>query len=379
MIGWLLPTALAGGLYATAELDRSSIDAVRKERRELAKELDEAGLVIELVPASGTPEVVSAKSERVWDPTVIVLRDTLDQFEEGVERDLVLHADGTKVQTLQVRWEPGKLEVVQGRPRPPLLPPGPSTAELAESYGITLKGEWDPLARGVLQAALEVLTPTELAAVSDLVVMRLDGPTVVQSGKEDTVAGQYFYAGELGPRIELYDHAVRPSIWFVGDPRTPQVQAVKTMVHELAHAIDHAPQRRLVAAMTEASGAVSAYERELATQLAAGAEADVLDAIREQHRRAIERQRSLSDSPWMSQGVGTSSYEAAVTGELAPTEYGRRNASEGFAELFALSRLDPQATERVCPEGMAWARSDALETQLKRALAEVQSLVEAPH
>jgi len=370
----------AGGLYCEDGLTRRSVDKIRKERRELGKQLDELGLELELITAAGEHEVVSPRSERVWDGTVVYLRDTLMHHEEGIERDVVLYADSQRMQTLTVRWEPGAMQVVQGRPQPPLLPPGPEVEELEATYGLELAGSWDPVARGVLAAALETLTDQERRALSDLRVHRLDGPSYVREGMLETVAGQYFGdgEGELGPRIELYDRAVQPSVLFVGPAREPVVHAVQTMVHELAHAIDHAASRRLRLAARPVRERLATYREQLTAQIAAGATDEELAELRTVIGDEQAHLASLTSSPWHDARLATPAWREAVGDEPAPTTYGRQADSEGFAELFALARLDPEAAQRVSPVGTEWVGSEALQQRIETALDEVEQLVGAP-
>jgi len=271
--------------------------------------------------------------------------------------------------------------------------PAPSAMVLQSRYGIgELRSDgrpWDEAARRVLSDVLALLTPDERAEIEGLAFVRRAEPHATHRAAMAEVVGRVdfdaMYLQEpVDTRVEVYDRLFQSrNTRFYGVPSRPYGQEHWGLIHEVGHAI-------------AARGRLTTLERRTGLALEAQRSADALNALIGSYNRAVERfnqlpgqrqtgeERALLDGIKAQIDVSQAEVEAlgvrvnAMTRELnapqesevaarfaavlgsdtPPTEYGRASIDEGFAECYALYKLDPDALRRVLPKVYAWFASE---------------------
>lgn len=201
----------------------------------------------------------------------------------GAEADLVL---GSPPQAMTVWVDADRIVLERGGAIPPLREVA-SPEELEARWGLDLVAEtpWTPRVLGALDRALAALDSRELDRVRTVPVIRRAGTPPIDEAWGNA-AGRFNEEGVL-----IYDTLLEDAAGsFVGPADEPHHPLVYTLVHEMAHALDH-----------------------------------------------LGRQ----------DGVRPSDRFAERTGGLEVTKYAGRNSREAFAEAFALYRLDPAALRRI--------------------------------
>ncbi|MCB9678132.1 MAG: hypothetical protein H6737_23730 [Alphaproteobacteria bacterium] len=310
------------------------------------------------------------------------------------EYDLIL-ADRRGKPCPVTLWVEGAndLVVTQGAPLGP-PPIGPDSGELVRRYGLAgieeRDARFEPRVRGALDAALGMLSPGELAALSDITLVRRGGPTRrtrVEHPPGWVSTATYVLEGQQA-WIEVYDEAVVDSARFVGPVDRPQHPTVFVLLHEIGHALADARFRRLVREYETRRLRYNQRVADLESALA-GFNAQVVAhnaAPTSRRARELRQVRKLLDaredglqadedalealSARLDAEEGTmhlSRRFAAETGGRSPTAYGDRSADEAFAEAFALFHVDPEALKRTLPDAWAWfARGAHLEPGVDR-------------
>ena len=381
------PRALAAEPEYVLEVPRLDIGDAPYEayRQMLLRELRKRRLTLMVGEEGEAPSRVPPGRIRLGLKTLAACLLVLENSEGPIEVDLVssIAPDG-QLSLLSVSVGPTELVVETGS-HPPLLAPRATASELATSYGVgpfVASGRsWTPEALAVVQGALEHLAPAEVALLARLPFHRRAAPR----GDIAHILAARPYAALVtdpmeGARIEVYDLALEPQTTFVGTPDRAVHPAVHVLTHELAHALSFAARSRAMARIRELKEADDADNQRLEALRAEypqGVEGDALvevDALVERRTRHHAEHPVLVDA--IEQGVDVVvSRWAEATGADSPTRYGDVSPSEGFAEAFALHRLDPQALERLCPKSSAWFRSHDVAALAAESLATLDARV----
>lgn len=178
---------------------------------------------------------------------------------------------------------------------------------------------------GTLAAALAMLKPAERRLIADVRWRRAGrGP--------GAKGGQYAQKG-CAAEILVYDWAyAADGFQFTGDPRRPRQSALRSVLHEVGHALHHQPSRK----------AWCSYERHRSRGEVAAA------------NRSGARAQSLEGGG----GPVIDAYLRALGDGQAPTIYGEESDEESFAEAFSIWKLDPAALQRALPQAHRWFAAD---------------------
>jgi hypothetical protein len=229
----------------------------------------------------------------------------------GAEWDLLVALHG---QTWRVTvWSDGDGLVVQSAPalQPRPAVEAPTVAELVARWDLLeLEAdgrEWTADALWLVDQALALLTAEERAAIGPLRFRRRADPEASpmfydDGQRRDSPQPAQLRLDAQGACVDLFDSALDG--WratFVGTPPDPHAPQLLLLAHELGHAVAARGQPR--------RGALSPVE---------------------------------------------AAYAAVAGAANGPTRYGRRSPTEGFAEAFALYKVDPDALRRALPEVHAW-------------------------
>lgn len=281
----------------------------------------------------------------------------------GAEMDLWLEVSGQRHAVTARHELDHRLVVLLPDPEPVLEPLERTTPEeLIERFGVgpieNGAARWTPDELGVLSRGLSLLRPAERIAIQGLPFRR------EESSVSDRRASFALYRSEGDQRsIEVYDGAFRNDPFaFIGDLEAPRRVSLRVVVHEIGHAIARFEGWQLSVAV----GGRYAALKELRDEFnRLGRSFPEREAPRfERMKRGI---RELNDS-WnearsrlesaASASRALAGYHAATRGR-APSEYGKRNLGEAFAEAFALYVLDPRALERIEPAALEFFESGA--------------------
>lgn len=219
-------------------------------------------------------------------------------------------------QTATVWMEGDWLAVQAGGPMP--AAPTATREAFAKAWpGFVLTevdATWTPELLGALDEALKSMPDRDVRSLEGTPIVRRRARPPAKSGsnvwtppadmKRNVISrlAAQFVLSEEGPRIEVYDGAIRDDpTTFVGTLDAPHTKLAHTLIHEFGHAI---------------------------SRLDAGFSPDLSEPAR--------------------------GYEAARDGRDGPTQYGMSSPEEGFAEAYALWCLDKPALERAQPAVRAW-------------------------
>ena len=128
------------------------------------------------------------------------------------------------------------------------------------------------------------------------------------------------------------------------------------LLHEVGHAVHHAPGRRAQCAYLKAVKERNALAAR--ANAARGAENARLVA----EVGALDKELKGLESKMkggMKRGPVLSAYLKARGKGRGPTTYANTSEAESFAESFALHRADPKALRRVLPSVESWFKSNA--------------------
>ncbi|MEZ4323143.1 MAG: hypothetical protein R3F61_37095 [Myxococcota bacterium] len=286
---------------------------------------------------------------------------TMGYLDPGVEYDLVL-GRGKDLRPVTVWFEDARSLVVSQGPSIALPPEGPPIDAIVQRYALVGSEEqaavFEPRVRGVIDQAFARLSPLELAALSDVTLIRLAGKAPGTKGKWINTA-EFRSEPERGTMV-FFDDLLRPTGLFVGPVDDPSHPALHTVLHEVGHAIDSAPLRlasshfnRDSEAYNAAVDATNAEGKALRSMKSppadrVAAHQAATERLEQESARLSERRTALERHVRVSEG-----FRARFSGV---TMYGDTSDTEAFAEAFALFHLDPAALERVSPDAAAWFR-----------------------
>ena len=290
-----------------------------------------------------------------------------DSTLRGAESDVRVPFEDGSAQLVTI-WNDGRghVETAGGVGGLPAVASGSARAdELRGRFGVGPIEGWSGRELGSLQRALELLDARELAVISGLPFRRRsDAPSYAPKPPENLVGSGAkacgLYRWDRGQRfIEMYDCAfAAESYGFVGSADRPLAPSVRTIVHEIGHALAKRQITdlldRMLASYPEAKELADEFNRQ--RYVASHSELG-------HFRKMSEEITAISQilTRWnaaMTTGVGNTSPILAdfdrVRGTTGFTAYGRWSSDEAFAEAFSLYRADPEACKRISPEASAF-------------------------
>lgn len=329
------------------------------------------------------PLTEAALVKEPW-PVIEGVSVALDERQRGSEWDFVVR-EGAERTLVTVRWNPGDhWDVELGEPFAVQPADPPTIQQIQERFGVggfevRQQAEWDAISRDRLARSLTRLTPSELAVLKGLPMVRGRDSELGQRGARH--AAEYVMDEDGSARLWLLDRAFLDAggDW-AGPIDQPAPDAVFSLVHEVGHAIVFHPVRL---GRIESSAAVEAYnaivpsvqaridaynalvdrvnrttsvrERNQLVEEANAAHVELekataeADALGARAQALVKRQNQLEQrSPVMARWL-------ELVGErLGPTPYGASHEQEGFADAFALYKVDPPALKRAMPAAYAW-------------------------
>lgn len=235
--------------------------------------------------------------------------------------------------------------------------------DLPQRYGIGALveqgAEWTPRAREVLDIALDTLDDRERKVLAAI-------PFIRRVRGDDAAHGALYKQTDCKAEIFLYDTALRSDAeQFVGEPEAPVATSVRTLLHEVGHAIHQRPGRvawcaverkereigekvealnRRAQAFNRGQRSLSAKDRE--REIAAiEAEQKALEGEKSAFERQVAEARTI-----MARGPVIAAYDKVIGRASPPTAYGETSEKESFAESYSLFRADPAALKRLLPQ-----------------------------
>lgn len=307
-------------------------------------------------------------------PEQIALLLDLSSALMGGEADILIDVDGGSV-PVTVYWDEQKTVAVRSGPVFS-FPKWTATPEaVSEKYGVgafeNLDAKWDARTVGLVDRTLALLTPEELALIKGLKFVRKRDGGIYRA--------HYVTSGKEGGRFFIYDSAFNnDEKGFVGDPAAPTPEFLYVLLHEIGHAIADARTLELTvanyAAQVEAADATTAVNAKISVyngRIDAKAAADELGPLKEQVEALSATALRLRETRVrVSARRDRLEFENKTRGRLAeyeltrvlapsqsPTDYGRKDLRESFAESYSLFKTDPAALARAAPQALAWFQS----------------------
>ncbi len=323
-----------------------------------------------------------ALANEAW-PVIEGVSVALDERQRGSEWDFVVRV-GDERTLVSVRWNAGdRWDVELGRPFEVFPETAPTAPQLRQRFAVgefeAREAQWDTISRDRLARALGKLSPEELAVLEGLPMVRGAKSELGERGARH--AAEYVMEEDGSARLWLLDRAfLDPGGDWAGPIDKPEPDAVFSLVHEVGHAIVFHPVRQgridsaaAVDAYNQAVPAVQAKidaynalvdrvngtssprERNALVAQANAAHIELQKATKEADElgaradQLVKRQDQLEKtSPVMAAWLG-------LVGErLGPTPYSTSSEHEGFADAFALYKVDPDALQRAMPAAYAW-------------------------
>ncbi|MDP6945745.1 MAG: hypothetical protein QF464_16460 [Myxococcota bacterium] len=282
----------------------------------------------------------------------------------GAEADILIGVTGEGRIPVTVRVASGGgMTLQRGRawdPRSGL----PSTPEAAlDALGIRAQGDarsmWTKRELATLALAIQALSPQERALLEGVPFIRTSRPTSSQN------KGALYIQEGCKAWIQVFNRTFEADTYqFVGTPQRPMPGAVRTLLHEMGHAIsEHLAVKASCAlerAVSDTNRLVARYNATIETLNASGGTNQQLvhqaQALQGELKRSSDRITQLEQRALDLSGDGpvVAAYEQALGDSDAPTHYGEESPAESFAEAFALFRADPAALERGAPGAWRW-------------------------
>jgi len=317
-------------------------------------------------------------------PESLAVLTVLAHQAEAVEVDLVVPDLADKHYPVTVWWEGPSIALSVGDPIGDLIGAGRTPESISRDYGLTTLQSgpsriWEPRSAALLAQALDLLGQEELRGLANVPFVRSAVPSATTRSMTEVKDNEQLYAAFVvdakGPRIEIYDHALMPATRFVGDPWSPKPDALRTLLHEMAHALAFSEFRASVAAVlvlldeleTLTANARDHVDRmnqlvaqyNMAPSRAIHGRLQEMKVELERYRERqgqIQRDIEASDTGLeiKRRSAAAVAFEAVLAGKSAPTWYGQRSAEEAFAECYSLFLADPAALDRALPEAYAW-------------------------
>lgn len=384
------------GLEPVGEENRAWLEAevrhaLRKKKVDELVVLDASGSVTARLPGRPGASDLAGLDLRV----LRALEAGLSASDRGAEWDLWVPLEGKGREAVTLRWTDARhVEVQVGRTggvdrARDDVDVEAEHARLGLGKWLEDGAPWRPEDRARLIRGLALLSPEEAVALRGVDLVRAVRPP---PGDRTDSAGQAVLEGSR-ESLRFYQRTFQ---WddriFVGAVDTPYHLSSFHVVHEAGHALANEPLRRASALdeervkarnvkVKELNGKVDDYNRlvrewnahprrqaELRPRVdALSAEVDDLRRLTDAMEADLEDLRRLK-AAWVMDNPVVNAFREVRGGDRGPTEYGRVNPGESFAEAFALHKTDPAALARIWPEVAAWfARGGHLEA-MKAAL-----------
>lgn len=315
------------------------------------------GASVRTVPGASLPAVAQA-----------ALAATREEARPGAEIDLWVYEDDAPPTPVTVRWEPsGRWQVTTAPVASAAEPPSEEAVEArwGVSLGAVGDARWTPQQLALVDRALAQMPPADRACVVDVPILRTDAPPGLDPS--GVMVAAYRFGVLQPPQILLYktDLEDRDTTFF-GTPADPQPAAVHLLLHELAHAVGDAAERRAHAPLVPLLAELAAAQDALR---AAGAltgdriDSVVAPALTERLRAAQTALEERGHSPqtlgaaWgLRQGPAAveRTWGQRMAGRWRPSRYAETDDIEGFAEVLGLWWADPAAMQWALPDMAAW-------------------------
>lgn len=272
---------------------------------------------------------------------------------QGAEADVLIEQPDKTLVPISIYWDPTDIISYKvGVAVKDLLDPAVTPEQIKERFGVgefTESGaKWAPGEYAAVQQALALLVPDELKLAKGFGFRRMKaGPGVTAA---------FYHRSDAGVTIDVFDNlfAARRTA-FIGTPDAPIADPVRTLLHELGHAISDAEGRAVAlvanAAVDDARLAQAAWKATPADMALKQVAVDKTKGANGLRVKAV-----AGDKAEMAAGGRLVEREFAKILEpgKAVTTYGRTNATESFAEAFWMFKADLEALKRVSPAAAAW-------------------------
>lgn len=219
-------------------------------------------------------------------------------------------------------------------------------------------GIWTEAQKKSVLQAFELLGSRERALVLDIPFVLAQHPTKSLGDK-----GALYIQENCMAKILVFQSLFEIDRWqFVGDATAPLKSSVRTILHELGHALEKGGSRRLFCAyekrLQDFQVKVRRYNESIGKRSLLGASAgkESLKAQYdhlEQERVRIEEMGRLAVELLQKNPV-LDAYALSLDGHSGPTHYAKTSLSESFAESFSLFRTDREALQRILPDAVKW-------------------------
>ena len=139
----------------------------------------------------------------------------------------------------------------------------------------------------------------------------------------------------------------------------PLAKTTATILHEVAHAVHHAPSRAVYCEIERRTRNFEAkrirFNQGVRTHGDAGATASLKAQKAWLEKERIELEALVRRADGLSaRGPALEAYERILNGRLGPTHYGTLSIAESFSESFSLYFADRAALNRIWPDVTRW-------------------------
>ena len=273
------------------------------------------------------------------------LRIALLSAKPGAEMDIMVRIKGKKPTPVQVIWRPdGQLEIESGQPT---TFPARRTPTLKLKF-VNGSQQWTAIEQSHVREAVALLSPDELAVLRRIPLRRERNKRAGKWAK----GGLYEQKGCVA-RIRMYSAAFAGRhLKFSGSPSRPQSKTIATILHEVAHALHHAPSRSAFCAMEQRNKTLKRRIDQYNRAIKRAKSPSQFQAL-QREKKWIENesnavQQLLNKANRLSErGPILNAFAKQLGRRRGPTVYGATALEETFAESFALFHSDQAALRRI--------------------------------
>jgi hypothetical protein len=280
------------------------------------------------------------------------LRIALLSSSRGAEMDIMVRIKGQNPTPVQIIWQVnGNLVMESGTP----------TTFPARKHGtLNLKftngsDRWSAIEKAHVREALALLSPQELAVMQKIPLRRERNKRVSKWAKGGLYEQKGCYA-----KIRMYSSAFAGRhLKFSGEPKRPRSKTISTILHEVAHALHHAPSRQAYCRLDKRNRSFEKRVRRY-NQAIKNTNVNAQRAQLERERAWIETesktlQRLMTKADALSRmGPVLAAFKRQLGNRKGPTVYGATALEETFAEAFSLFHSDRAALTRIWPDVTTW-------------------------
>ncbi len=280
------------------------------------------------------------------------LRIALLSSSRGAEMDLMVRIKGQKPTPVQIIWQVnGNLVMESGTPTTfPSRKHG--TLNLKFTNG---SDRWSAIEKAHVREALALLSPHELAVMQKIPLRRERNKRVSKWAKGGLYEQKGCYA-----KIRMYSSAFAGRhLKFSGEPKRPRSKTISTILHEVAHALHHAPSRQAYCRFDKRNRSFEKRVRRY-NQAIKKPNINAQRTQLERERAWIEAesktlQKMMSKADALSRmGPVLAAFKKQLGNRQGPTVYGATALEETFAEAFSLFHSDRAALARIWPDIARW-------------------------